>query len=167
MCLCVSDLINADPHLAFCVVESHEENNNVNQAICNASKKCECSPSSLRRTKLHIGNACRRPIPRDIGNDKVLHQWGCGILAKSGWHYVRTKARRGWSNAHHKALVKSMRRSSHDGKATLCPPAPMSSMWWAGICMSTRDGNLIRGFGYPADIQPDGLGYGYVFWPAG
>jgi hypothetical protein len=26
-----------------------------------------------------------------------------------------------------------------------------------------RDGNLIRGFGYPVDIRPDGLGYGYVF----
>jgi hypothetical protein len=26
-----------------------------------------------------------------------------------------------------------------------------------------RDGNLIRGFGYPADIRPDRLGYGYVF----
>jgi hypothetical protein len=27
----------------------------------------------------------------------------------------------------------------------------------------SRDGNLIRGFRYPADIRPDGLGYGYVF----
>lgn len=122
MCLCVSDLINADPDLTFCVVESHEENNNVNQAICSTSHKCECSPSSLRRTKLHMGNACQCPIPRDVSNDKVLHQWGCGILTKNGWHDVRTQARRGWSNAHQGALVKSMRRSSHDDKATLCPP---------------------------------------------
>jgi hypothetical protein len=28
---------------------------------------------------------------------------------------------------------------------------------------TNRDGNLIRGFGYPSDIRPDGLGYGYVF----
>jgi hypothetical protein len=47
---------------------------------------------------------------------------GCGILAKSGWHDVRAQARRGWSNAHHGALVKSTRRSSHDGKVTFPPP---------------------------------------------
>jgi hypothetical protein len=33
----------------------------------------------------------------------------------------------------------------------------------ASVVHQTRDGNFIRGFGYPADIRPDGLGYGYVF----
>jgi hypothetical protein len=32
-----------------------------------------------------------------------------------------------------------------------------------GRPISARDGNLIRGFGYPLDIRPDGAGYGYMF----
>jgi hypothetical protein len=36
-----------------------------------------------------------------------------------------------------------------------------------GRPISARDGNLIRGFGYPLDIRPDGAGYRYMFWPVG
>jgi hypothetical protein len=35
------------------------------------------------------------------------------------------------------------------------------------LLIVNRDGNLIRGFGYPLDIRPDGSGYGYIFLTCG